>query len=223
MRRARVHVGRSRSRRARRRRHARRRAARRRRARPARGPRRRRRSAGAPRAPARRRAAAPPTTRRPRSPSPSACAVACSGGHYAKITPTMPTTRLHLHRLDRRRPRRARAGARRRAARARRDADVVDGLPSSPAPSRRTISPGVAGRRARRRRRCSFDARYLLGTRLAAARAVGAARRRPARARRAWQAYLAAHPADVVVSTYPLWSELLGPDAARRRAAHARP
>ena len=86
-------------------------------------------------------------------------------------------------------------------------ADVVDGLELAGAPARALVggvpaSGSVLGTLA-------FEARYLLGTRLAPTREAAAALiDRLVRGR--FAAHLAAHPADVVVSTYPLWSELLG-------------
>ena len=86
-------------------------------------------------------------------------------------------------------------------------ADVVDGLELAGAAARALVggvpaSGSVLGTLA-------FEARYLLGTRLAPTREAGAAViDRLVRGR--FAAHLAAHPADVVVSTYPLWSELLG-------------
>jgi UDP-N-acetylglucosamine:LPS N-acetylglucosamine transferase len=55
----------------------------------------------------------------------------------------------------------------------------------------------------------AFDAGYFLGTRFAPMRRVGS-RVIDQIARRRMQAFLAAHPADVVVSTYPITTELLG-------------
>jgi len=86
-------------------------------------------------------------------------------------------------------------------------ADVVDGLRVA-GPAARAIVGGVcspdstAGTLA-------VEAGYLLGTRLAPLRKAGTAGLdRLTRGR--FAAHLAAHPADVVVSTYPLWSEVLG-------------
>jgi processive 1,2-diacylglycerol beta-glucosyltransferase len=55
----------------------------------------------------------------------------------------------------------------------------------------------------------AFDAGYFVGTRYAPMRRIGS-RFIALIARRRVQAFLAAHPADVVVSTYPITTELLG-------------
>lgn len=86
-------------------------------------------------------------------------------------------------------------------------ADVVDGLEVAGPVARRIIAgasslDSPAGNLA-------FDAGYFLGTRLRPMRHVGSAViERIARTR--FEDYLRAHPADVLVSTYPLWTELLG-------------
>ena len=180
-----------------------------RRAAPARAPRRRRRSAGAPPAPARRRAAARSTSRRPRSPSPSACAGASVDGpenaHAAKITP-MPNVSIFSASIgaghdvpaevlatalrergataDRhRRP------ADRRAGRAR----VIGGA----------SSPGLDGGQPPLRGR--LHARHAAGP--DAQRRLRGMEPSPASASRSTSPRT---PADVVVSTYPIWTELFG-------------
>jgi processive 1,2-diacylglycerol beta-glucosyltransferase len=86
-------------------------------------------------------------------------------------------------------------------------ADVVDGLPIAGPVARAIIGGGssldsTAGSLV-------FEAGYLLGTRLAPMRRVGSrVIERIVGAR--FAAHMSAHPADVVVSTYPLWSELFG-------------
>jgi len=86
-------------------------------------------------------------------------------------------------------------------------ADVVDGLALAGAPARALVGGVPAAGSALGT--LAFEARYLLGTRLAPTRqAAAAVVDRLVRGR--FAAHLAAHPADVVVSTYPLWSELLG-------------
>jgi UDP-N-acetylglucosamine:LPS N-acetylglucosamine transferase len=54
-----------------------------------------------------------------------------------------------------------------------------------------------------------FEAGYALGTRLAPMRRVGSNVIERLAGRR-FEQYFAAHPADVVVSTYPIWTELFG-------------
>ena len=95
------------------------------------------------------------------------------------------------------------AGLRERGA----SADVVDGLALA-GPAARTMLGGVPASGSALGT-LLFEARYLLGTRLAPTRgaATGVVDRL---VRGRFAAHLAAHPADVVVSTYPLWSELLG-------------
>ena len=86
-------------------------------------------------------------------------------------------------------------------------ADVVDGLELA-GPVAGAIVGGVPARGSALGT-VLFEARYLLGTRLAPTReAAASVVDRLVRGR--FEAHLAAHPADVVVSTYPLWSELLG-------------
>jgi len=87
------------------------------------------------------------------------------------------------------------------------NADVVDGLQLA-GPAARAIVGGVPSSGSALGT-LAFEARYLLGTRVAPTREAGASViDRLVRGR--FAAHLAAHPADVVVSTYPLWSELLG-------------
>lgn len=95
------------------------------------------------------------------------------------------------------------AGLRERGAKA----DVVDGLALA-GPAARALVGGVPSPSAPLGT-LAFEARYVLGTLLGPTReaAVGVIDRL---VRGRFEAYLAARPADVVVSTYPLWSELLG-------------
>ena len=86
-------------------------------------------------------------------------------------------------------------------------ADVVDGLALAGAPARALVGGVPASGSALGT--LAFEARYLLGTRLAPTREAGAALV-DRLVRRRFAAHLAAQPADVVVATYPLWSELLG-------------
>jgi len=87
------------------------------------------------------------------------------------------------------------------------NADVVDGLELA-GPAARAIVGGVPTTSSALGT-LAFEARYLLGTRLAPTReAGGAIIDKLVRGR--FAAHLAASPPDVVVSTYPLWSELLG-------------
>lgn len=85
--------------------------------------------------------------------------------------------------------------------------EVVDGLELT-GPVARTIIGGgskvdsTAGNLA-------FNAGYVLGTRIAPLRRAGA-EALDRLTRRGFEAFLRDHPADVVVSTYPLWSQLLG-------------
>lgn len=55
----------------------------------------------------------------------------------------------------------------------------------------------------------AFDAGYFLGTRFGPMRRLGSGLIERL-ARRRLEDYLGAHPADVLVSTYPIWTELLG-------------
>ena len=105
------------------------------------------------------------------------------------------------------------AGLRERGA----GADVVDGLALA-GPAARTILGGVPAAGSALAT-LLFEARYLLGTRLPTREAGAAVVDKLVRGR--FAEYLAAHPADVVVSTYPLWSELLG--RMRRDGALASP
>ncbi|MEA2218575.1 MAG: processive 1,2-diacylglycerol beta-glucosyltransferase [Solirubrobacteraceae bacterium] len=85
--------------------------------------------------------------------------------------------------------------------------DVVDGLEVAGPVARAIIGGGssletTAGNVA-------FDVAYLLGTRFAPGRRAGSRVIEGVMGRR-FATYLAAHPADVVVSTYPITTELLG-------------
>jgi processive 1,2-diacylglycerol beta-glucosyltransferase len=86
-------------------------------------------------------------------------------------------------------------------------ADVIDGLPIA-GPVARGIIGGASSLESTAGN-IAFDAGYFLGTRFAPARKVGS-RVIEQIARRRFEAYLREHPADVIVSTYPLWTELLG-------------
>jgi processive 1,2-diacylglycerol beta-glucosyltransferase len=86
-------------------------------------------------------------------------------------------------------------------------ADVIDGLPIA-GPIARGIIGGASSLESTAGN-LAFDAGYFLGTRFAPARKVGS-RVIEQIARRRFEAYLREHPADVIVSTYPLWTELLG-------------
>ena len=97
-------------------------------------------------------------------------------------------------------------------------ASVIDGLELA-GPAARAILGGVPAAGSPPAT-LLFEARYLLGTRLALTREA-AAGFVDKLVRGRFEAQLAAHPADVVVSTYPLWSELLG--RMRRDGALKRP
>jgi processive 1,2-diacylglycerol beta-glucosyltransferase len=86
-------------------------------------------------------------------------------------------------------------------------ADVVDGLPIA-GPVARAIIGGASSLESTAGN-LAFDAGYFLGTRFAPARRVGSSVIEQI-ARRRFETYLRDHPADVIVSTYPLWTELLG-------------
>ena len=93
-------------------------------------------------------------------------------------------------------------------------AEVIDGLEIA-GPAARRIIIG-ASRIDSTAGNVAFNAAYLLATKVAPVQraATGAVERL---ARRGFEARLRAQPADVVVSTYPLWSQLLG----RMRASGA--
>jgi UDP-N-acetylglucosamine:LPS N-acetylglucosamine transferase len=86
-------------------------------------------------------------------------------------------------------------------------ADVVDGLEVG-GPVARAIIGGASSLETRAGN-VAFDVGYLLGTRFAPMRRAGSAFIERVMGRR-FEAYLRAHPADVVVSTYPITTELLG-------------
>src|SRR5205085_11613597 len=86
-------------------------------------------------------------------------------------------------------------------------ADVVDGLKIA-GPVARAIVGGASSLDSTAGS-LVFEVGYVLGTRLAPMRRVGSSVIERL-VRRRFEAYLAEHPADVVVSTYPLWTELLG-------------
>jgi processive 1,2-diacylglycerol beta-glucosyltransferase len=86
-------------------------------------------------------------------------------------------------------------------------AEVVDGLELA-RPVARTIIGG-ASRLDSSVGKLAFNAAYVLGTRVAPLRRAGSAAL-DRLTRRGVETFLREHPADVVVSTYPLWSQLLG-------------
>lgn len=85
--------------------------------------------------------------------------------------------------------------------------EVVDGLELA-GPVARTLV-GRASRVDSTAGNLAFNAGYLLGTRVAPLRRAGAGALDKL-TRRGFETFLRDHPADVLVSTYPLWSELLG-------------
>ena len=98
------------------------------------------------------------------------------------------------------------------------DAEVVDGLAVGGAAARAVI--GGASRLDTTAGRMAFNAGYTLATKVGPLREASS-RAIEALARRGFERHLREHPADVVVSTYPLWSELLG--RMRRDGALATP
>ncbi|MEY2514634.1 MAG: processive 1,2-diacylglycerol beta-glucosyltransferase [bacterium] len=86
-------------------------------------------------------------------------------------------------------------------------ADVVDGLQVG-GPVARAIVGGASSLETTAGN-VAFDAGYFLGTRFAPMRRAGSAVIERIMGRR-FDAYLREHPADVIVSTYPLTTELLG-------------
>jgi processive 1,2-diacylglycerol beta-glucosyltransferase len=86
-------------------------------------------------------------------------------------------------------------------------ADVVDGLQVG-GPVARAIVGGASSLETTAGN-LAFEAGYLLGTRYGPLRRAGSALI-DLIMRRRFVAYLAAHPSDVIVSTYPLTTELLG-------------
>ena len=95
------------------------------------------------------------------------------------------------------------AGLRERGA----SAEVVDGLRIA-GPAARAIIGG-ASRIDSRPGNLAFNAGYLLGTKVAPLRRATSVALDQL-ARRGFRSHLRSHEADVIVSTYPLWSELLG-------------
>ena len=85
--------------------------------------------------------------------------------------------------------------------------EVVDGLELAGPPASTII--GGASKLDSSAATLAFNAGYLLGTRIVPLRRAGAAGL-DRLARRGFATFLREHPADVVVSTYPLWSQLLG-------------
>jgi UDP-N-acetylglucosamine:LPS N-acetylglucosamine transferase len=86
-------------------------------------------------------------------------------------------------------------------------ADVVDGLRVG-GPVARAIIGGASSLETTAGN-VAFDAGYFLGTRFAPGRRAGSAFVEQVMGRR-FAAYLRAHPADVIISTYPITTELLG-------------
>jgi UDP-N-acetylglucosamine:LPS N-acetylglucosamine transferase len=95
-------------------------------------------------------------------------------------------------------------------------AEVVDFLPIA-GPVARAIIGGASSLETRAGN-VAFDAGYFLGTRFAPLRRVGSRVIETIAGRRV-RAYLDANPADVIVSTYPITTELLG---RLRRAGRVR-
>jgi UDP-N-acetylglucosamine:LPS N-acetylglucosamine transferase len=85
--------------------------------------------------------------------------------------------------------------------------DIVDFLAIA-GPLARAIVGGASSLETRAGN-IAFDVGYFLGTRFAPMRQVGSRLIEQSACRR-MQAFLAAHPADIVVSTYPITTELLG-------------
>ena len=85
--------------------------------------------------------------------------------------------------------------------------EVVDGLPVA-GPVAKAIIGGASSLDSTAGN-LSFDAGYFLGTRYAPARRVGSRIIEQITLRR-FTEYLAEHPADVIVSTYPIWTEAFG-------------
>ena len=98
-------------------------------------------------------------------------------------------------------------------------ADVVDGLPIA-GPVARAIIGGASSPESTAGN-VALDAGYLLGTRFAPSRRVGS-RLIERIAGRRFGAYLREHPADAVVSTYPIWDRAAGAHARRRHALDPR-
>ncbi len=86
-------------------------------------------------------------------------------------------------------------------------ATVIDGLPIAGPVARGII--GGASSLDSTAGSLVFEAGYVLGSRLALTRQVGSPVIDKLLAKR-FATYLAAHPSEVVVSTYPIWTELFG-------------
>jgi UDP-N-acetylglucosamine:LPS N-acetylglucosamine transferase len=86
-------------------------------------------------------------------------------------------------------------------------AEVVDGLAIAGPVARGII--GGASSLDSTAGNIAFDAGYFLGTRFGPARKVGSGIIEQL-TRKRFEAYLRDHPADAIVSTYPLWTELFG-------------
>lgn len=98
------------------------------------------------------------------------------------------------------------------------EADVVDGLQVAGPAARAVI--GGASRLDSSAGRLAFNAGYGLATKVGPLRGASSGAIQQL-AGRGFARYLREHPADVIVSTYPLWSELLG--RMRRSGALATP
>jgi processive 1,2-diacylglycerol beta-glucosyltransferase len=86
-------------------------------------------------------------------------------------------------------------------------AEVIDGLPVA-GPVARAIIGGASSLETTAGN-VAFDAGYLLGTRFAPARRAGSRIIEQITGRR-FAAFLRDQPADVIVSTYPIWTEAFG-------------
>ena len=113
----------------------------------------------------------------------------------------------HLHRLDRRRPRPPGRGPRGALRERGASAEIVDGLQVG-GPVARAIVGGASSLETTAGN-LAFEAGYLLGTKTAPMRRAGSVVIEKIMRKR-FERYLREHPADVIVSTYPITTELLG-------------
>lgn len=88
-------------------------------------------------------------------------------------------------------------------------ADVIDGLPISGPIMRAVIGGASSGGLDTKAGSLAFEAGYTLSTRLTPLRNAGM-RGMELVSHKRFAAYLAAHPTDIIVSTYPIWTELFG-------------
>jgi hypothetical protein len=88
-------------------------------------------------------------------------------------------------------------------------AEVIDGLPISGPIMRAVIGGASSGGLDTRAGGIAFEVGYALSTRLTPMRNFGM-RAMELVTRKRFAAYFAAHPCDVIVSTYPIWTELFG-------------